>query len=547
MKLNTPKSTLKDKTVNGSILVKADGITLQNMLVKGTIFLDPGKDGVVTLDGVQATRIVVLSGGERSIYLKETKADSLVVSSSSDVHVVAETGTSLGSTLVQSPATVESQSGANVGPVVVQPQREVPINVQLQGTFSNDVSLSGSVKLTVADGAVVPTVKVTGATTPDSIQLAGNFPRVSIKDSSSITVLSGKIDILETKGTSEIVVKRGAEVTFLSSVAGGTKVSGGGTVNGKITTDTPTKPGDIPVVSDGSGTRDRDREVIRKTEQANITGIVRTGDTTISGTAEAGATVSVKSNGIEIGTATADGTTGDYTVDLNPGVTLAVGEVLSITATESGKTESNSVSITVAAALAQTTQPIVTGTVGAGDTMILGTAEAGATVSLKRSEIEIGTAIANEKTGAYMVILNSGVALAEDDKLMITAAVKGKSHSNATSVTVAPALAATTQPTVMEMVRAGDTMISGTTEAGAFVCVMRDGTVIGTTTADGTGAYTVTLNDDIDLVGGDEFSIIAKALDKAMSEAASVTVADAPVQAMELTVPEEAVETEITT
>ena len=135
VQLSTPNVTFKDKTVNGNILVTANGVTLQNIVVKGTLFLDPGKDGSATLDGVQATRIVVLSGADRSIYLKETKADSLMVSSSSDVHIVVETGSIFGSTLVQSDATVESKSGANIGPMVVQPQRKVPIKVQLQGTI----------------------------------------------------------------------------------------------------------------------------------------------------------------------------------------------------------------------------------------------------------------------------------------------------------------------------------------------------------------------------------------------------------------------------
>jgi len=395
VELSTPNTTFRDKTINGNLLVNAEGVTLQNIRIKGTLFLDPGKDGSATLDSVQATRIVVLSGADRSIYLKETKADSLVVSSSSDVHVVAETGTNLGFTLVQSTATVESQKGANVGLLVAQPQREAAINVQLQGTFSNDVSLSGSVKLTATDGAVVPTVKVT--------------------------------------------VMRGETV---------------------------------------------------------------------------------------VGTATAD-ETGAYTVTLNEGVTLAKDDVLSIIAKAPDKAMSEALSVTVVEA--QTTQPTVMGTVGAGETMIMGTAEAGATVSVKRSEIEIGTATADETKGTYMVTLNDGVTLAEADVLSITAIAPDKSESDATSVTVVAALDPTTPPTVTGTVRAGDTTISGTTDAEAKVCVMRDETVIGTATADETGAYTVTLNEGVILAKDEVLSIIAKAPDKAISEAVSVTVAEAEV------------------
>lgn len=170
------------------------------------VFIDPGKDGVATLDGVQADRIVVLSGADHSIYLKGTQSDNLVVSSSSDVHVVAETGTTIGSTLVQSDAIVESQNGAKIGLLYAQSRQAEQINVQLQGTFSNEVDLSGSVKLTAATSAVIPNVNVSGALTPDSIQLAGQFPSVLISDNSPINVLSGTVGQLETKGTSSIVV-----------------------------------------------------------------------------------------------------------------------------------------------------------------------------------------------------------------------------------------------------------------------------------------------------------------------------------------------------
>jgi len=371
-----------------------------------------------------------------------------------------------------------------------------------------------------------------------------------------------------------------------------------------------------------------------QTTQPTVMGTFGTGETMILGTAEAGATVSVKRSEIEIGTATADETTGTYMVTLSDGVTLAEADVLSITATAPDKTESNATIVTVAAALdpttapavmemvragetvisgttdaealvcvmrdgtvigtatadeigaytvtlndgvilakdevlsviakapekamsevvsvtvvdAQTSQPTVMGTVGAGETMIIGTAEAGATVSVKRSESEIGTATADETTGTYMVTLSDGVTLAEADVLSITATAPDKTESNATSVTVAAALVRTTQPTVMEMVRAGETMISGTTDAESFVCVMRDGTVIGTAIADETGTYTVTLNDGVTLAEGDEFSIIAKAPDKAMSEAVSVTVVEAEVtpEAVEAEVTPEAVEAEVT-
>ncbi|MBC2727591.1 hypothetical protein, partial [Desulfosporosinus sp.] len=106
----------------------------------------------------------------------------------------------------------------------------------------------------------------------------------------------------------------------------------------------------------------------------------------------------------------------------------------------------------------------------------------------------------------------------------ITATAPGKVESNSISVKVAAALAPTTLPEVEGTVRAGDKIISGITDADALVCVNRDETVIGKATADGTGAYTVTLKDGVTLLKDDRLAIVAKAPDKSISEAVSVTV-----------------------
>ena len=209
--MNKADSTFEDVTVNGSVLLGEEGQMLKDATVNGTVFVDPGADGSATLENVKATRIVVLSGASSSVHMKNTKAENLVVSSSSpDTNVVAETGTTIGSTLVQSNGTIESQSGANVGVLTAQPRIDTPIAVGLQGTFSNDVALSGSVKLTAEAGAVVSNVKVAKAASPEAIQFAGQFPSVSVTDSSPITIVSGTVAKMVTATSSSIVVKQGA-------------------------------------------------------------------------------------------------------------------------------------------------------------------------------------------------------------------------------------------------------------------------------------------------------------------------------------------------
>lgn len=531
IELNTPNITIKDKTVNGNLYVNESGETLKNVIINGTLFIDPGKDGSTTLDGVKANKIVILSGADHSIYLKETQADNLVVSSSSKVHVVAGQGTTIGSTLVQSSASIESQNGANVGLMNAQPRLTTPIEIQLQGTFQNEVNLSGSVKLTATTDSVIPEVKVSGASTPDSIQLAGNFLRVSIADNSSIT-LTGKIDKLYTKGTSSVVVKSGAEVVNLSTITGSIIVSVGGTVNGRVTTSTPTEVVTVPADSSEGGTSDstsgdsgisddQDGEVINQTVQPVISGTVRVKDTTISGTAEAGATVSIKKGETVIGTGIVD-ENGAFTLTINSEVSLALNDELFATTIVPGKSISNAVSITVQPAF--TNPPSMIGEIGAGDTLIMGTTEAGAIVSVKRAGVEIGTTTARTSNGNYMVSLNSEVTLAENDILAITATAPDKVESNALAVTVTAKSAPTMPPEINKPVGDGDTTISGKAEAGACICVLKNETMIGLATANETGLFTVNLDSEATFTEGDILSIMAKAPDKAISESVSITV-----------------------
>lgn len=247
VEVNQPHQIFKDKTITGNLLVDADGVTVQNVKVKGTLFIDPGKHGSTQLDVVEATRIVILSGDDHrfysdddhSIHLRETRSPNIVVSSTSDVYVVAETGAFLPSVLIQSDATVEIQDGSNVSILSTRSRLNIPINVQIEGTFSNQVVLRGPVRFFSGPGANVTRVSVTESSTPDLVYLFGLFPSVTVGDNSSFTLALGRIQKLSTAGSGHIVVKKGTEIQDFKSSKGAMRFSGGGIVNNKMTTDVP--------------------------------------------------------------------------------------------------------------------------------------------------------------------------------------------------------------------------------------------------------------------------------------------------------------------
>lgn len=124
---------LQNAEIKGSIFVNGNNATLTHIQVDGTVFLDPGAQGAASLDNVQAGAVVVLSGAQNSIHLTHVIAQTLQIQSSSPVHVVAEAGTTLAATIIQSAVSLEANS-ANLGPVTLNPDSINQI-ISLKGNF----------------------------------------------------------------------------------------------------------------------------------------------------------------------------------------------------------------------------------------------------------------------------------------------------------------------------------------------------------------------------------------------------------------------------
>ncbi|MDO9429297.1 MAG: Ig-like domain-containing protein [Methylobacterium sp.] len=232
---------------------------------------------------------------------------------------------------------------------------------------------------------------------------------------------------------------------------------------------------------------------------------------TITGTAEAGATVTILDNGTVLGTAVA-GTNGQFS--FTPTVPLAVGSnVITATAQDpAGNSSASSAPVTVLIDAA----PAGGGTVspGSSDTTappapvltalpaptndttptFTGTAEAGSTVTILNGGAVLGVAVANSN-GAFSFTPTAPLA---DGTTILTAIATDAAgnvspSSGATSVVIDTAAPAT--PTVSPI--SGPTAnttptITGAAEAGATVTIIDNGTMLGTAVADGNGAFSFT-------------------------------------------------------
>ncbi|NAA53207.1 Ig-like domain-containing protein [Enterococcus faecalis] len=229
-----------------------------------------------------------------------------------------------------------------------------------------------------------------------------------------------------------------------------------------------------------------------------VTGV--TGNSTagyeVKGTADANATVEIRNaGGAVIGTGTADGT-GAFTVTI-PAGEAGANETLTAVAKNASGTESTPTTFQTPADETTVTAPTITGVTGNSTAgyEVKGTADANATVEiLNAGGAVIGTGTA-DGTGAFTATIPAGEAGANET---LTAVAKNASGTESTPTTFqTPADEATVTAPTITGVTGNSTAgyeVKGTADANATVEILNaGGTVIGTGTADGTGAFTVTI------------------------------------------------------
>ncbi|WP_202500848.1 Ig-like domain-containing protein [Enterococcus faecalis] len=229
-----------------------------------------------------------------------------------------------------------------------------------------------------------------------------------------------------------------------------------------------------------------------------VTGV--TGNSTagyeVKGTADANATVEIRNaGGAVIGTGTADGT-GAFTVTI-PAGEAGANETLTAVAKNASGTESTPTTFQTPADEATVTAPTITGVTGNSTAgyEVKGTADANATVEIRNAGgTVIGTGTA-DGTGAFTVTVPAGEAGANET---LTAVAKNASGTESTPTTFqTPADETTVTAPTITGVTGNSTAgyeVKGTADANATVEIRNvGGTVIGTGTADGTGAFTVTV------------------------------------------------------
>ncbi|MEW9897177.1 Ig-like domain-containing protein [Chitinivorax sp. PXF-14] len=252
----------------------------------------------------------------------------------------------------------------------------------------------------------------------------------------------------------------------------------------------------------------------------------------ITGTAEAGSTVTVYVDGVAVGTVTANGS-GAWSHALGSPLTDGAHSIRATATDAAGNVSGQSAARDITVDTAAPAAPSGIGLSQASDSgnshsdgvtnnaqpTITGTAEANSTVTVYVDGVAVGTAT-TDGSGAWGHTLSSPLADgAHSIRATATDAAGNVSgQSSAYGITID-----TTAPNAPTGINVNQPTITGTAEAGSTVTVYVDGVAVGTATADGTGAWSHSLGSP--LVDGTH-SIRATATDAAGNVSGQSTARD---------------------
>jgi len=161
------------QVISGDVVVAAESVTLQNMVIEGNLLLgEEIRSGDAFLKNVTVKGVTtVKGGGEESIHFENSTLLTLVVDKAlGTVRIVAEGTTTVAKVVVQSPVTLEESALTNEGfkEVVLTNLLPKDSQVTMKGFFQSLDIVGAQIKVNIPSGSVS---KVTTSTTAEGLTL----------------------------------------------------------------------------------------------------------------------------------------------------------------------------------------------------------------------------------------------------------------------------------------------------------------------------------------------------------------------------------------
>ncbi|XVL40834.1 Ig-like domain-containing protein [Staphylococcus equorum] len=275
--------------------------------------------------------------------------------------------------------------------------------------------------------------------------------------------------------------------------------------------------------TDGAGNVSPETRVTVKDTTAPVAPMVNevtSEGTQVTGTGEAGSTITVKFPDGNTVTGTADDQ-GNYAIDIPTNVDLVGNEELVVTSTDGAGNVSPETKVTVTDVTAPEV-PTVNQVTSEG-TQVTGTGEIGSTITVKFPDGSVATGTADNQ-GNYVIDIPKNIDLVGNEELVVTSTDSSGNVSPETKVTVTD-VTAPVAPTVNEVTSEG-TQVTGTGEVGSTITVKFPDGSVATGTADNQGNYVIDILTNVDLVGNEELVVTSTDSSGNVSPETKVTVTD---------------------
>jgi len=505
--VNDQNTNLQVKGVEGSTVVVKDN----NNNVIGTVVLGKGE----TTKSLQLNQPL-----KAGTVLTATATKNGKTSYASDPVTVTDVTAPIAPTVTE--VTSESAQVTGTGEPGSTITVKLPDGSVATGTADNQgnyaIDIPTNVDLVGNEEVVVTSTDVAGNVSPET--------RVIVKDTTApVAPMVNEVTSEGTQvtGTGEV----GSTITVKfpdgSVLTGTVNDQGNYAIDIPTTVDLVGKEELVVTSTDGAGNVSPEtRETVKDVTVpvAPTVSEVTSEDSQVTGTGEAGSTITVKFPDGSVVTGTVDDQ-GNYAIDIPINVDLVGNEELVVTSTDGAGNVSPETKITVK----DVTVPVAptVNEVTSEGTQVTGTGEAGSTITVKFPDGSVVTGTVDDQ-GNYAIYLPIDKKLKGNEELVVTSTDASGNVSAETKVTVTD-VTAPNAPAVNEVTSEG-TQVTGTGEPGSTITVkFPDGSVV-TGVADDKGNYAIDLPIDKKLKGNEELVVTSTDGAGNVSREAKVKVKD---------------------
>jgi hypothetical protein len=163
------------ETIDGDVIIKADGVTLQNLIITGDLLIaESVGDGTVKLENVTVKGDTeIKGGGTDSVIFRDCTLYGTVTVEKVDgqIRIVAEGSTSVPKVILQSGAILISRDDGSFEKVLLPAGLDENTEVILIGNFAKVEIAAGNANVTIGEGSTVENLVLTGSATGARVDL----------------------------------------------------------------------------------------------------------------------------------------------------------------------------------------------------------------------------------------------------------------------------------------------------------------------------------------------------------------------------------------